>query len=62
MSAAEFKAVDPLAPFTREHFLRMSPDQVTEFWLRRQRALRGRGEDHFTRLVDPDTGAVVAEI
>lgn len=62
MSQEEFDRLDPLAPFTRDHVLRMSPDQVTEFWIRRNRLKRDRGEDHFDSLVDPVTGETVATI
>lgn len=62
MSQEEFDRLDPLAPFTRDCVLRMSPDQVTEFWIRRNRLKRDRGEDHFTTLIDPVTGETVATI
>ena len=35
---------------------------LAAFWLRQQRQARDRGERYYTRLVDPDTGCVVAQL
>ena len=48
--------------FTREDFLSMSPAQVADYWCARQRAERTAGREHYTRLVEPETGTVVATI
>ena len=35
---------------------------LAAFWLQRQREARERGEHFYTRLIEPDTDRVVAEL
>ena len=35
---------------------------LSAFWLQRQREARDRGERYYTRLVDPTTDEVIAEL
>lgn len=38
----------------------MTPEQVRASWVREQEWNRARGLPHYTRLIDPATGKVVA--
>lgn len=42
--------------------LRMTPAQVNAEWARRQREARANGQPHYTELIVPKTGDVVARI
>lgn len=42
--------------------LKMTPSQVNAEWSRRQREARASGQPHYTELIVPKTGEVVARI
>ena len=49
--------------FTRKDAMTMTPDEITEFWVRRQRWLRDNGHAHYSVLRNSDReGAIVATV
>ncbi len=49
--------------FTRHDAMTMTPDEIQDFWIRRQRWLRDQSESHFTVLRNSDReGAIIATI
>jgi hypothetical protein len=47
--------------FAREKAYRLTPEQVREFWIAKQRKLRAAGLSSYERLLVPETGKIVAD-
>lgn len=53
---------DPLKPLTSADIRSMTPAEMQAFWVARQRALAAKGAEHYTRLIEPKTGRVLASV
>jgi hypothetical protein len=53
---------DPLKSLTIADIKTMTPAEIQAFWVARQKALAAKGAEHYTTLVEPKTGRVIATV
>jgi len=53
---------DPMQPLTSADIRSMTPAEIQAFWVARQQALAAKGAEHYTTLVEPKTGRVLATV
>lgn len=53
---------DPLKPLTIADIKSMTPAEIQAFWVARQQALKAQGAEHYTTLIEPKTGRVLATV